>query len=76
MAQIAKGVQSTTANGLAVNPAVVRAFKAHRSLSALLVYAEGFGDEQRVGATRALLEQRSDADLVVPLQCLGGVFGS
>ncbi len=37
----------------------------------LLVYAEGFGDVQRVSATRALLEQLSDADLVVPLQCLG-----
>ena len=40
----------------------------------LLVYAEGFGDEQRVSATRALLEQLSDADLVVPLQCLGELF--
>lgn len=40
----------------------------------LLVYAEGFGDQQRVSATRALLEQLSDADLVVPLQCLGELF--
>lgn len=40
----------------------------------LLVYAEGFGDVQRVSATRALLEQLSDADLVVPLQCLGELF--
>jgi len=29
---------------------------------------------QRVRATRALLEQLSDADLVVPLQCLGELF--
>jgi len=40
----------------------------------LLVYAEGFGEQQRVSATRALLEQLSDADLVVPLQCLGELF--
>lgn len=40
----------------------------------LLVYAEGFGDVQRVSATRALLEQLKDADLVVPLQCLGELF--
>jgi predicted nucleic acid-binding protein len=40
----------------------------------LLVYAEGFGDVQRVRATRALLEQLNDADLVVPLQCLGELF--
>jgi predicted nucleic acid-binding protein len=40
----------------------------------LLVVAEGFGDQQRVSATRALLEQLSDADLVVPLQCLGELF--
>lgn len=40
----------------------------------LLVYAEGFGDVQRVSATRALLEQLNDADLVVPLQCLGELF--
>ncbi len=40
----------------------------------LLVYAEGFGDVQRVSSTRALLEQLSDADLVVPLQCLGELF--
>lgn len=40
----------------------------------LLGYAEGFGDVQRVSATRALLEQLSDADLVVPLQCLGELF--
>jgi len=40
----------------------------------LLVYAEGFGDETRVSATRRLLAQLSDADLVVPLQCLGELF--
>jgi predicted nucleic acid-binding protein len=40
----------------------------------LLVYAEGFGDEARVSATRRLLVQLSDADLVVPLQCLGELF--
>ena len=40
----------------------------------LLVYAEGFGDEVRVGATRQLLDQLSEADLVIPLQCLGELF--
>lgn len=40
----------------------------------LLVYAEGFGDQDRVGATRALLERLTDADLVVPVQCLGELF--
>lgn len=40
----------------------------------LLVYAEGFGDPARVGATRQLLARLSDADLVVPLQCLGELF--
>ena len=35
----------------------------------LLVYAEGFGDPARVGASRQLLARLSDADLVVPLQC-------
>ncbi len=40
----------------------------------LLVYAEGFGDPARVGATRQLLARLSDADLVVPLQCLGKLF--
>lgn len=40
----------------------------------LLVYAEGFGDETRVGATRQLLDQLSEADLVIPLQCLGELF--
>jgi predicted nucleic acid-binding protein len=40
----------------------------------LLVYAEGFGDEARVSATRRLLDQLSEADLVVPLQCLGELF--
>ena len=40
----------------------------------LLVYAEGFGDEAWVSATRRLLVQLSDADLVVPLQCLGELF--
>jgi predicted nucleic acid-binding protein len=40
----------------------------------LLVYAEGFGDEARVSATRRLLDQLSEADLVMPLQCLGELF--
>jgi predicted nucleic acid-binding protein len=40
----------------------------------LLVYAEGFGDDTRVGATRQLLDQLSEADLVIPLQCLGELF--
>ena len=40
----------------------------------LLVYAEGFGDEARVSATRHLLDLLSEADLVVPLQCLGELF--
>lgn len=40
----------------------------------LLVYAEGFGDPARVSATRRLLEQLSDADVVIPLQCLGELF--
>jgi predicted nucleic acid-binding protein len=39
-----------------------------------LVYAEGFGDEARVGVTRQLLDQLSEADLVIPLQCLGELF--
>jgi hypothetical protein len=34
----------------------------------LLVYAEGFGDEDRVSATWRLLDQLSEADPVVPLQ--------
>jgi len=40
----------------------------------LLVYAEGFGDQQRVNATRLLLEQLTEADVVIPLQCLGELF--
>ena len=40
----------------------------------LLVYTEGFGDEARVSATRQLLDQLSEADLVIPLQCLGELF--
>jgi len=40
----------------------------------LLVYAEGFGDEGRVSRTRQLLDQLSEADLVIPLQCLGELF--
>ena len=40
----------------------------------LLVYAEGFGDQTRVSATRRLLEQLTDADVVVPLQCLSELF--
>jgi hypothetical protein len=33
----------------------------------LLIYAEGFGDEARVSATRQLRDLLSEADLVVPL---------
>ena len=40
----------------------------------LLVYAEGFGDRDRVLATRALLEQLALADVVIPVQCLGELF--
>jgi predicted nucleic acid-binding protein len=40
----------------------------------LLVYAEGFGDDSRVSRTRQLLDQLSEADLVIPLQCLGELF--
>lgn len=40
----------------------------------LLVYAEGYGDDARVKATRQLLARLSDADLVVPVQCLGELF--
>ena len=40
----------------------------------LLVYAEGFGDDARVSRTRQLLDQLSEADLVIPLQCLGELF--
>jgi len=40
----------------------------------LLVYAEGFGDERRVDTTRQLLDRLSEADLVIPLQCLGELF--
>jgi predicted nucleic acid-binding protein len=40
----------------------------------LLVYAEGFGDGKRVSATRQLLEQLANADVVVPLQCLAELF--
>jgi predicted nucleic acid-binding protein len=40
----------------------------------LLVYAEGFGDETRVGAIRLLLDQLREADLLVPLQCLGELY--
>ena len=40
----------------------------------LLVYAEGFGDDARVRRTRLLLDQLSEADLVIPLQCLGELF--
>lgn len=42
--------------------------------SNLLVYAEGFGDESRVVAIRLLLDQLRDADLMVPLQCLGELY--
>jgi hypothetical protein len=38
----------------------------------LLLYAEGFGDDARVSRTRQLLDQLSEADLVIPLQCLRG----
>ena len=40
----------------------------------MLVYAEGFGDQPRVRAARRLLEQLTDADVVIPLQCLGELF--
>lgn len=40
----------------------------------LLVYAEGFGDTHRVDATRRVLEQLGNADVVIPLQCLGELF--
>ena len=40
----------------------------------LLVYAEGFGDQARVNATRELLGRLSEAEVVVPLQCLGELF--
>lgn len=40
----------------------------------VLVYAEGFGDEPRVSAARRLVEQLTDADVVIPLQCLGELF--
>lgn len=40
----------------------------------LLVYAEGFGDDKRVTTTRQLLDQLCEADLVIPLQCLGELF--
>lgn len=40
----------------------------------LLVYAEGFGDAPRVDATRRVLEQLGNADVVIPLQCLGELF--
>ena len=40
----------------------------------LLVYAEGFGDDTRVSATRQLLDQLGEADLVIPLQCLAELF--
>jgi predicted nucleic acid-binding protein len=40
----------------------------------LLVYAEGFGDEAPVSGTRQLLASLSDADIVVPVQCLGELF--
>ena len=40
----------------------------------LLVYAEGFGDTPRVDATRRVLEKLGNADVVIPLQCLGELF--
>lgn len=40
----------------------------------LLVYAEGCGDQARVNATRELLGRLSEAEVVVPLQCLGELF--
>ena len=40
----------------------------------LLVYAEGYGDPARVNACRELLRQLTEADLVVPLQCLAELF--
>ncbi len=40
----------------------------------LLVYAEGFGDRDRVLRSRGLLEQLAIADVVIPVQCLGELF--
>ena len=40
----------------------------------VLVYAEGFGDSARVDASRQLLERLTQADVVVPLQCLAELF--
>ncbi|MCP9837252.1 PIN domain-containing protein [Cyanobium sp. N.Huapi 1H5] len=40
----------------------------------VLVYAEGFGDQVRVEASRSLLAALADGDVVIPLQCLGELF--
>ena len=40
----------------------------------VLVYAEGFGDADRVRVSRDLLQQLEAADLVIPVQCLGELF--
>lgn len=40
----------------------------------LLVYAECFGDTHRVDAKRRALKQLGNADVVIPLQCLGELF--
>lgn len=40
----------------------------------VLVYAEGFGDTARVGASRVLLERLAEADVLIPVQCLGELF--
>ena len=40
----------------------------------LLVVAEGFGDGERVNTTTELLGRLSQADVVVPLPCLGELF--
>lgn len=40
----------------------------------LLVYAEGWGDGERVNASRQLLQSLAEADVVIPLQCLGELF--
>lgn len=40
----------------------------------VLVYAEGFGDQGRIEKSRSLLATLANADVVIPLQCLGELF--
>lgn len=40
----------------------------------VLVDAEGFGDQVRIRKSRSLLAALADADVVIPLQCLGELF--